>query len=263
MSNNPNLTNMQMMQMIQMMNSMQNNIKDLLKENKDLKDRLNKLEAKFEQYKKEMDSNCYYNQFDVNAYILDDVYNLLTSRNIIQNKAEFGLINKGIRHLFNKNMTRFECIYSCKGDEFDPSGFKQMFNNLTYSVLIISTKDRDNNKRFGSFFHNNSGLNNNNNNMNQNINYNNQTDIENIFNSNSVSNNSFVFTFDDLNIYYNEDISKFPSFSIIYNKKYQSLLGIEKAINNNNNMAGSSVVYKLSGKNEFSIKYLELYEINI
>ena len=217
-------------------------------------------------------------------------------------------------------------------------------------MLIVLTKDRNNNKRFGSFFHkivdnnsmeapapiNNMMMNNNNmnmminnNNMNMNMmmnnnnmsnqigvnftspipiqstknslpqsinqqgqmqNQNNQLQLNtfpqyttnntydenvNIYNSSFNLNNYFVFSLDILKMYYKEDNrNDIPNFSIIYNKKYQSLLGTELSNNNfgSNNLVSNSLGsnylnninnYKLSGKQEFNIKNLELYEIKI
>ena len=325
-------------------------IKILIKENNNLKNKLSTLEKKFEEYKYKMDLNCYYNQFDVRAYKLENIYYYLSSKDIIKSKEEFGLINKGVRHLFNKNIRSFECKYKYKDDEFDPYEFKKIFDKIVYSVLIVLTKDRNNNKRFGSFFHkivdnnsmeapapiNNMMMNNNNmnmmmnnNNMNMNMmmnnnnmsnqigvnftspipiqstknslpqsinqqgqmqNQNNQLQLNtfpqyttnntydenvNIYNSSFNLNNYFVFSLDILKMYYKEDNrNDIPNFSIIYNKKYQSLLGTELSNNNfgSNNLVSNSLGsnylnninnYKLSGKQEFNIKNLELYEIKI
>jgi len=66
-------------------------------------------------------------------------------------------------------------------------------------------------------------------------------------------------------MYYKEDNrNDIPNFSIVYNKKYQSLLGTELSINNfGSNYLNNINNYKLSGKQEFNIKNLELYEIKI
>ena len=300
-----------------------------------------------------MDLNCYYNQFDVRAYKLENIYYYLSSKDIIKSKEEFGLINKGVRHLFNKNIRSFECKYKYKDDEFDPYEFKKIFDKIVYSVLIVLTKDRNNNKRFGSFFHkivdnnsmeapapinnmmninhmmninqnnmNNMGFNQNSNNQMNNQNFvnitspvpiqsnqnqqnsfqqsiNQQSQMQNqsnllppnpfphypttatynenvnIYNSSFNSNNYFVFSLDILKMYYKEDNrNDIPNFSIVYNKKYQSLLGTELSNNNfgSNNLVSNSLGsnylnninnYKLSGKQEFNIKNLELYEIKI
>jgi hypothetical protein len=237
-------------------------IKELRKENRNLKDRLDRLEEEFKQYKKEMKLSCCYNMFDVNAYKLDNIYNLFSKNNIIQKKEEFALINKAISHLFNKSMRSFDCVYKCKGNEFEPLDFKQIFDCITYSVIIISTTNRDNNRRFGLFRNKNFELNNLNNiNNNQAMMYrmslmlNNKEEEIKIFDSDSCSYNSFVFSLDDLYIYYNVDINKLHSFSILYNKKFEILYGKEKSV--------SPMFYKLSGKNEFNIECLELYEVKI
>ena len=282
MNNNVNLMNMQMMPMQMMMMNMNMNkndetkeitniqeankvIKELKKENRFLNNKLNRIEEKLKElelFKSQMYLNCYYNQFDLNAYKLDDIFNSINS-NIIQQKEEFGLINKGIRHLFNKNIKNFELIFQkVEKDEFDLSTFKNMFDNLTYSVLFVSTKVGNNTRRFGAFINNNLNDNNltlnpnmnnmnntrnnsmgnnsnmmnnngNNNNMMNNMGNNNfpqRIDLneENIFNSSSSSKKSFVFSFDSLDIYFKEEINKcVPGFSIIYNKRYKSFLGNE------------------------------------
>lgn len=43
-----------------------------------------------------MKLNCYYNEFDIKVYKLDNIFNCLPSKNIIRSKEEFGLINKSI-----------------------------------------------------------------------------------------------------------------------------------------------------------------------
>lgn len=98
-----------------------------------------------------MNINCYYNQFDINAYQLDNIYNSLGSNSIIQTKEEFGLINKGIRKLFNKNIVSFQRKYMSINDEFDPSQFNLILNQLEYFVLLVSLKEKKYNRRFGIF----------------------------------------------------------------------------------------------------------------
>ena len=88
-----------------------------------------------------------------------------------------------------------------------------------------------------------------NNNMNQNID---------IFSSNSISNKFFIFSLDDLSIYYSNDenTNNFPKFEIKYDNNRQCLFGIESYPNLNTS-------YKLSGKNNFNISKYELYEIEL
>ena len=117
-------------------------IKYLIKENK-------KLKKDFEDYKEKMDLNFLYNSFDSGAYKLDAVYNNLSSKDIIQNKHDFCLINQGIQHLFKKNIVVFESIYKSENLKFNDKIFDEMFQNSEYSILIILTQDK---KRFGAFF---------------------------------------------------------------------------------------------------------------
>ena len=294
MNNNANLMDMQMMNMqmmnMNMMNMMNMNmdetkeitniqeankaIKDLREENSYLKDKLNRIEEKLknlQKYKIQMDLNCYYNQFDIDAYKLDNIFNSLDS-DIIKEKGEFGLINKGIRKLFNRNIKNFELVFKKDENGFNPLTFRTNLNNLTYSVLIVSTTVRNNNKKFGVFinqnFDNNNQMTNQNNQMQYNQNFNNQMQMTNndlteetIFNSNSIQNKFFVFSFNNFDIYFKKDVNKLiPNFSIIYNKKFNRFLGVETQINGYNKM---NPIYKLSGEYEFIINFLELYEIKI
>ena len=96
-----------------------------------------------------------------------------------------------------------------------------------------------------------------------------QNQIENenekiIFSSSLNSKNYFVFSLDNLKIYYKEDNitgNNIPNFNIIYNNKYQSLLGTENVKYGDVNQLTDK--YELTGKKEFNIKILELYEIKI
>ena len=99
-----------------------------------------------------MDLNFRYNSFDPEAYKLDDIYNNLSSKHIIQNISDFCLINQGIQHLFKKNIVFFECIYKSENLKFDDNMFDEMLQNSGYSILIVLTQD---NRRFGAFFRRN------------------------------------------------------------------------------------------------------------
>ena len=290
-----NMNQMPMMNMNQMpmmnMNQMQlvSQINALSEKNKSLEKKLNDLEQKFQDYQNKMESILFYNEIDPNSYTLDYVFNNLSSNEIIHNKEEIRLINNGIKHLFNKNIICFECKYQSKVENFNPQQFKQIFNNINYSLIIILTKHG--NQRFGAFSNNNAMNNNNqinylmNNQMNNQINYlsnnqmnnqmnnqgNNQMmtqqnqnlgDVDTIFESKSNLNNYFTFSLDKIRIYYKEkNIQEHmvPNFNLVYNKRHESLLGNESPINNENNILD----YKLTGNQEFKVKYLELYEITI
>ena len=197
----------------------------------------------------------FYNQIDPYSFILDKIYSNLSSNEIIKNKEEFGLINKGIKHLFNKNINTFECKYKSKSDDFNQSLFKLIFDNIEYSLIIICTKNE--NKRFGAFCKNKVLVpnlmmnqmnlnpilppypllpNSNNQNMNNNaINVNTNDENVTIFDSISSPDDYFIFSLDKLDIYYKEKNitgNMIPNFKLIFNNKYQSLLGNEYLINN-------------------------------
>ena len=92
--------------------------------------------------------------------------------------------------------------------------------------------------------------------MNQNYNYSINSLNETIFKSSSLVNDYFVFSLNELNIYYcnNQENRNSVQFSIFYDTNRQCLFGQE--ISNNN-------LFKLSGKQEFNIKEFELYNVII
>ena len=264
------MTNMNQMQLIYQINI-------LFEKNKSLEKKLIDLEKKFQDYQNKMESILFYNEIDPNSHTLDIMFNNLSSKKIIQNKKEMRLINKGIKHLFNRDIICFECKYHSKFEDFNPSQFKQIFNNINYSLIIIETKHG--NKRFGAFYNNMDYNNQNNNQMNnQMMNPNalnpmmiqmatNQEEVDNIFVSNSSLNDYFIFSLDKMEIYYKEKNivqNMVPNFSLIYNKRHESLLGNEFPINDDSyNMMNNQNLYKLTENQEFKVKYLELYEILI
>ena len=131
-------------------------IKELRNENNNLKNRLDEMEKKIEN----MNLNCEYNLFDVESYKLENIFKELTKggntkfnlhTSLINNRAELGLINKCIKHIFNSNISLMEMIYCSKKDGEEPEYFNAKYNeNLIYSVIIIRTKDK-NQKKFGIF----------------------------------------------------------------------------------------------------------------
>ena len=96
----------------------------------------------------------------------------------------------------------------------------------------------------------------------------NQEEVDNIFVSKLNLNDYFIISLDKMEIYYKEKNiveNMVPNFSLIYNKRHESLLGNEFPINDYsymNNM-NNQILYKLTGNQEFKVKYLELYEIII
>ena len=239
-------------------------IKYLIKENK-------KLKKDFEDYKEKMDLNFLYNSFDSGAYKLDAIYNNLSSKDIIQNKHDFCLINQGIQHLFKKNIVVFESIYKSENLKFNDKIFDEMFQNSEYSILIILTQDK---RRFGAFFKRNDKKGNNINNnvmginnlngpqMNMppgnlcmqmnNINNFNVTKV--IFNSSLSAKNYYVFSFDSGEIFYsNNNLGNniIPSFSIELSGRI--LIVKEKPL--------KSIGYMLNGTQQSNIMEIELYSI--
>ena len=299
-----NMNQMPMMNMNQM--QMVNHINSLIKKNKSLEEKLNALEKKFQDYQNKMEKILFYNEIDPNSYTLDIIFNDLISKEIIKTKEELRLINKGIKHLFNRNIISLESKYKSKVEDFDPLQFKRIFNNISYSLLIICTKKGE--KRFGAFYNYNNQIMGRDMRrmkvMNKFSNLNRDDDI--IFDSKSSLNEYFIFSLNNLSMYYKEkdiDETVIPDFQLKYNRRYESLLGNEFPIKNNedpqynnnmnnnmgmnnnmnndmdmNNMNKNNILnmnnnnkiiknnnlyYKLTGNEEFKVKSLELYEIII
>ena len=306
--------------LVREMNSLKDVIsqmKNLIKENENLKSRVSKLEEENEKMK----LNYFYNSFDTQAYKLENLFeNLKLNKdsNIINNKYDLRLINQGIKFLFNKTITNLKIFYEYK-DDFDPQFYADISSQLNFYIIIILTKD---NRKFGGLF--NKSLNKNNQIINdqlQNndiyeynqINYNNhiqQQQINNnnsnnniIFNSSSNLNEYFVFSLDYYKLYYcdktNTNVQNVPNFTVIFEQNRQCIYGTEACPNGNlansqslemsqrsiqiNPYMGKKMrrqiqmnpnmgnqknnfqdnLYKLSGKNEFNVKYFEIVEIEM
>ena len=174
-------------------------------------------------------------------------------------------------------------LYCSETNGEDPDIFNEIYDKiLDYAIIIIKTKDE---KKFGIFCNKkNDAFNNQNlnpfinlynqimedNHLNEkmrfqnyymdNINLNN--DYIDIFNSNSISNKHFVFSLDDLSVYYSNESTSFPNISIKLSKQFQTLCGNENYnMNNPHNINTSN--FKLSGGNQFNIRKYELYSIDL
>ena len=222
-------------------------IKLLREENKNIKKKLDTVEKNFDEYKKKMELNFLYNSFDPFAYKLDDIYNSLSSKDIIQKRSDFYLINQGIQHLFKKNIVFFECIYKSNNLNFELEKFNKQCNNSIYSILIILTQDGE---RFGAFLKNEDG------NNNKNPKSPNPPKI--VFNSFSNDKVHFVFSLDNSQIYYSHNgHNAIPRFIIYLDNR--SLQGHEKPYKNSLNIKE----YKLVKIPNFNIMELELYSIEL
>lgn len=128
-------------------------INQLENQNNDLNNRLKEFENKFKII-------CEYNLFDLEVHKLEKIFEQLTTANnnpfqshkpLINRRAELGVINKGIKHIFNKNIESMKMIYCSKKDGEAPDKFIKKYNeSIDYSVIIIHTKDEDE-KKFGIF----------------------------------------------------------------------------------------------------------------
>ena len=197
------------------------------------------IERQLKKYKNKMELNFTYNSLDINSFKLDDIFKILPSRDIIQNREEFGLINTGFQHIFKKNIIDIKCIFKSIINENDYEEFSNIFKDYNYLIIVIITKDK---KRFGAFFEN----------IDNTLYFSNGT----IFDSSSLEKDYFVFSLNELNIFYcnNQENGNNPQFSIFYDINRQCLFGQENS---------NTYQFKLSGKEEFNIKDFELYNVKI
>ena len=149
-----------------------NIIKKLMNENKKLKNEIDSLKNKsknFEEYMNKMNLNCFYNSFDMNSFNLEKIFSNFNNNNIIQKREELGLINSGIKNLFNSNITSMICKYKTDNLDINVLELKNLYSNNSFLITVILTKD---NRKFGAFSKNAIQVNNNINMMNQNMNNN-------------------------------------------------------------------------------------------
>ena len=221
---------------------------------------------------------------------------------LIKKKAELGLINKGTNYILNKSIVYIEKSYSSQSDGEQPENFRKYYDNSSiYSIIIIETKDakrfgifcnKEKNEE-ENLLNNNimqkspAFVKNQDNNMNEykkkknrnnrfeegdeynNMNplnqFNTKKDIitTDIFDSHSITNDYFLFSFDNLSLYYSNDdnniiFNNFPYIEIKYDNTRQSLFGTET-----NNIFLPSIKPKLSGKENFNIMKYELYYLEL
>ena len=180
---------------------------NLKKENKKLKNEIDILNQKFQNYITIMNLNCFYNSFDTEAYKLEDVFKKIPNYSIIKHRNEFGLINRGIKYLYNSNIIDLKCEYKTNNEENNIELLKNIIKNTEYLLIVILTKD---NKKFGVFQKIDINTLQNNNNMNQKIiiennnNMDNYNNLENKFEFknfyNKINNNNLEYKFENDNI---------------------------------------------------------------
>ena len=190
--------------------------KELKKQREEIKNlniKINIMQKNFEDLEAKMNLFFRYNSFDPEVSILDHIYQNLSSKHIIQNELDFSLINKGIRHLFQKNIVMFDLLYKSGGLEFEYGKFYKKLKDSENSILIILTQDK---RRFGAFFKSN------------NINK---------FEINNLNNNEMGMTTHRMNNTQNVAYSKNISYKKTANKPYPQM---NIYIQNNNNFQNAN-----------------------
>ena len=238
----------------------------------------------------------YYYKDDFDPITYQSLHNQLNFYVIVvytKDKRKFGaLCNKQRqKNIIMNNMIINNC------PNFGNIGMNNMGNN---NPMMINIVNNNNNMMNNINMNNNQNAminnmqNNQQNNINQNImNQKNSFQTMNnkeVFSSSSSLNEYFVFSLDNYKLYYCDkvttDISNVPNFTIFFDANRQSLYGTEFSVNNNNLANSQSLVisqqslmpqqnigqqmnnpqsnlYKLSGKNEFNIKYFEIFDIEL
>ena len=276
-------------------------IKELKNENETLKKQLNEafqniitIYNKLNKFNKlenslnklnQMQLNFLYNSLDDQLYKLEDSFKSL-NHELIKNRAEFGLINSGIKFQLKANIDKCILKYKASVDGKNPNIFHSKCDNIFYQLFIIKTT---NERRFGVFFSNKKNIiiNNNlyntfngfynnytsnnylnkrdnelkspNNNMSMDfMDFNNDKKNE-IFNCKSKPDNFFAFSLNRSRIFHKniKNQSNTPCFSINFDPNRESYYGKEKKVNINSQIKD----FVLSGKDEFNILEFEVYEI--
>ena len=272
-----------------------NEIKELKNENKQLKNQLNEafqniasIYNKLNKFNKldnylnkvnQFDLNFLYNRLDNQLYKLEDSYKSL-NHDIIKNRAEFGLINSGIKNILNSNIAKCLLKYKSSVDGKNPDTFHLKCDNIYYTLFIIKTT---NEKRFGVFFCGKQKINNDENNLynsyntynsnnffstinsfenflhdNLSIDYNNNKNE--IFNCRTYPEKFFVFSLNKGKIFYlRVKNASNPCFSIFFDPYRETYYGKEKKVNVNSQIKD----YVLSSKEEFNILEFEVYGIEL
>ena len=244
-------------------------------------DKYNKLEKLLSKLN-QIQLNFLFNSLDDQLYKLEDSFKFL-NHDLIKSRAEFGLINLGIKRQLKSNIAKCILKYKASVDGKNPNIFHLKCDNIFYQLFIIKTT---NERRFGVFFCNNK---NNFNNILYNTfngfykNYTNRNYLNNIqmtqnnmsmdfmdinnekkneiFNCKSRPEKFFAFSLNNSKIFYPnfKNTANTPCFSINYDPNRESYYGKEKKVNINPQVKD----FILSGKEEFNILEFEVYEIEI
>ena len=250
-------------------------------------DKYNKLEKLLSKLN-QIQLNFLFNSLDDQLYKLEDSFKSL-NHELIKSRAEFGLINLGIKRQLKSNIGKCILKYKASVDGKNPNIFHLKCDNIFYQLLIIKTT---NERRFGVFFCNNKNYLKNNNMLYNTFNgfyknyinhkqFNNRdnfqmtqnnnmsmdfTDINNdkineIFNCKSRPDKFFAFSLNNSKIFYPnfKNTANTPCFSINFDPNRESYYGKEKKVNINLQVKD----FVLSGKEEFNILEFEVYEIEI
>jgi len=250
-------------------------------------DKYNKLEKLLSKLN-QIQLNFLFNSLDDQLYKLEDSFKSL-NHELIKSRAEFGLINLGIKRQLKSNIGKCILKYKASVDGKNPNIFHLKCDNIFYQLFIIKTT---NERRFGVFFCNNKNYLKNNNMLYNTFNgfyknyinhkqFNNRdnfqmtqnnnmsmdfTDINNdkineIFNCKSRPDKFFAFSLNNSKIFYPnfKNTANTPCFSINFDPNRESYYGKEKKVNINLQVKD----FVLSGKEEFNILEFEVYEIEI
>ena len=222
----------------------ENKINDLEKKLKEKDKYINDLKNEINSIKK--DNQCLYKDIHFN---LDDYNNCKKNldSNIIR-YSELSLINDGIKHKFNKKITKYELLFRASRDGFASSNFHSKCDGKSYTVTFVESLIG---RRFGGFTDQS---------WDQSGNY-------------KTGSNGFIFSLDNKEIYYNKN----SSYNIYCNSGYGPSFGggHDFYLCNNCNTSYSSYdnsdhsyqtngkKYAMAGTNNFYVKDYEVYQISL
>jgi len=236
----------------------------------DINNQMNDLNNIMNNNMNNMNMNMNMNNNNMNNMNMNMNNNNMNNNNMnnMNNMINKIMINKIMNNMNNNNMSKSNINNNIMNNN------NMNNNNMNMIKNIMSNNNMSNNNMNNNNMNNNIGnvnfgapkpMINNNNNMNNTIFGN--TPEETIFNSTSCSKDYFVFSLDNMQIFYsnNQENKEIPKFYILYDTNRQSLYG--KEVQNNQNMQTNSMSfqnqYKLSDQQEFNVKDFELYNVEV